>query len=317
MKLRLTLASLLTLAAAPAAALDCNAGFRAFTHHLGETCIPEQPQRIASLRGDSVTTPLLDIGAPIALTVMNRMEDGTTYIRGAADIFGEAFIAESGVAYFSDRNPVDIEALAAAGPDLIIGRIWNEEILGQLEAIAPTVIIPPQMPYLDHLAWLADVSGSQQTFDTELARYQDRIADAKATIGDPSAITVSRFDVWEDGLWYYPNWGAIDQVINDIGFAKPAIQAEATEGMNGVSVERMQEFDGDVLIASRAPRFGQTIPMLTEQWDQVAPFWRELGGVKSGNLYWYERDILVGYTFDSLDRSIDFLTAITAGRDFN
>ncbi|MEM6429248.1 MAG: ABC transporter substrate-binding protein [Deinococcota bacterium] len=296
-------------------AQTCDDGFRAFEHLLDTTCIPAAPQRIASLRGDSITTPLLDIGAPIKLTVMNRMEDGETYIRGAADIFGDAFIEASGVEYFSDRNPVDIEALAAAQPDLIIGRIWNEDIYNQLTQIAPTVIIPQNLPYLEHLAWLADVSGRSDAYEAELARYEARIAEAKEVIGDPSAITLSRFDMWDDGLWYYPNWGAIDQVINDIGFGKPAVQAEAGENINGLSFERIQEFDGDILIASRAPRFGQTIPMLTEQWDGVAPFWRNLEGVQSGNLYWYERDILVGYTFESLNRSIEFLTAITAGRD--
>lgn len=311
------LAIALAALAAPAVAQTCDAGFRAFEHVLDTTCIPENPQDIASLRGDQITTPLLDIGAPISYTVMNRMEDGTTYIRGAADIFGESFIAASGVRYFSDRDPVDIEALAAVAPDLIIARVWNQDIYPQLQQIAPTVIIPQNMPFLDHLAWLADVSGMSETYEAQLARYQERIAQARAVIGDPSAITVSRFDIWEDGLWYYPNWGAIDQVINDLGFAKPDIQATATEGMNGVSVERIQDFDGDILISSRAPRFGQTIPMLTAQWDEVAPFWRQLGGASSGNHFWYERDVLVGYTFESLDRSIDFLTAIAAGRQFD
>ncbi|WP_175497605.1 ABC transporter substrate-binding protein [Roseivivax halotolerans] len=317
MKLAYTSAvALVVTLATPALAQDCGEGLRAFEHHLETSCIPEDPQRIASLRGDQITTPLLDIGAPIALTVMNRMEDGTTYIRGAADIFRQQFIEASGVEYFSDRATIDVEALAAEQPDLIIGRIWNEEIYDQLKAIAPTVIIPPNMPFLEHLEWLADAANMSDTFDTELARYESRIAEAREVIGTPSEITLSRFDLWDDGLWYYPNWGAIDQVINDIGFAKPTIQTEATEGLSGVSVERIQEFDGDVLISSRAPRFGQTIPMLKEQWDSVAPFWRNLDGVETGNHFWYERDILVGYTFESLDRSIDFLTAITAGRGF-
>ena len=72
-----------------------------------------------------------------------------------------------------------------------------------------------------------------------------------------------------------------------------------------------------MIIASFAPRFGQTIPVLTGVWDNAAPFWRNLNGVSSGNLFWYERDLLVGYTFTSLDRSIDFLTTLTAGRAFD
>ncbi|MGR3467800.1 MAG: DUF1513 domain-containing protein [Shimia sp.] len=172
-------------------------------------------------------------------------------------------------------------------------------------------------------AWLefggdtAPTAGLSADVEAELARYEARIATAQERISTPGEIVLSRFDMWEDGLWYYPNWGAIDQVINDIRFDKPTIHSEATEGMNGVSVERIQEFDGDVLIASIAPRWGQTIPMLSEQWDGIAPFWRDLDGVSSGNLFWYERDVLVGYTFESLDRSIDLLTAVTAGRNFD
>ncbi len=313
----LIFAATLAALAIPADAQDCEPGTRAFEHHLGTACIPGDPQRIASLRGDAITTPLLDIGAPIALTVMNEMEGGERYVRGAADIFGAAYVKASGVEWFSNRDPVDVEALAVAAPDLIIAQLWNEPILDQLEAIAPTVVLPPRMPFLDHLAWLADVSGKADTYEEELLRYEARIEEARRVIGDPGAITVSRLDIWEDGLWYYPNWGAIDQVISDIGFGRPTIQAEATDGMNGVSVEWLEEFDGDVLLSSRAPRFGQTIPMLTAQWDEIAPVWRQLRGVSTGNHYWYERDVLVGYTFASLHRSIDFLTAVTAGRDFD
>ncbi|MEM8591183.1 MAG: ABC transporter substrate-binding protein [Pseudomonadota bacterium] len=302
--------------AGPAAALDCEAGFRAFEHAQGEACIPERAERIASLRDDSVTTPLMDMGAPVHATIMRSMDDGTRWVRGAVDIFGQGAVDAYGMIDIGGHNPVDVEAIAASTPDLIIARNYQAEAKDQLEAIAPTVFIPDNMPFLEHIAWLADAVGMSAEFETELARYNARIDVAKSRIGAPEDIVVSRFDMWEDGLWYYPNWGAIDQVINDIGFSKPAVQAEATEGMNGVSFERVQEFDGDVLISSIAPRWGQTIEMLSAQWDDAAPFWRQLEGVKSGNLYWYERDVKVGYTFASLDRSIDLLTTVTAGRAF-
>ncbi|MDX8350421.1 ABC transporter substrate-binding protein [Cognatiyoonia sp. IB215446] len=317
MRFRLTVASLLAFAAAPAFALDCSAGFRAFDHALGETCIPESPQRIASLRDDSITTPLMDMGAPVFATISRDGEGGPRWVRGAADIFGYDSVEATGLIDLGGHNPLDVEAVAVAGPDLIILRTYQQDAIDQLQAIAPAIVIPDDMAYFDHMEWLADAAGMTATFEAERAAYQARIDTAKARIGDPGAIVVSRFDMWDDGLWYYPNWGAIDQVINDIGFSKPALQAQETEGFNGMSVERVQEFDGDLMLASIAPRWGQTETMLADQWDSVAPFWRELDGVKSGNLFWYERDIMVGYTFESLNRSVELLTLLTAGRDFN
>ncbi|MFN3662513.1 ABC transporter substrate-binding protein [Yoonia sp.] len=312
--MRLPLLFLALCLATPAAALDCPDGQRAFTHQAGETCIPSAPQRIVSLREDRITTALLDIGAPIIGTAMSRMDDGSSYVRGASDIFGQDVVDAANLLDLGSHNPPDLEAVAAAQPDLIFAMDYQSEALAQLSAIAPTLIVPVNQPYLDYLAWLADAAGMADSFATDLARYEARIATARATIGDPSAITVSRFDLWDDGLWFYPNWGAIDQVIDDLGFDRPAVQAEAAENISGMSFERIAAFDGDIVLSSRAPRFGQSTEMLQDQWDSVAPFWRDLPGVAAGNHYWYDRDIWVGYSFASLDAVIDGLVLLTAGR---
>ena len=167
--------------------------------------------------------------------------------------------------------PPDLEAVAAR-PDLIILLSYQADMLDRLRAIAPTIVVPERIPFFDHIGWLADAVGMGTVFETELERYRIRIETAKQRIGNPGRIVLSRFGVWEDGLWYYPDWGATNQVIDDIGFARPTVQAEANENMYGVSFERIQEFDGDVLIASFAPHFDQTTPMLTAQWDGAAPF---------------------------------------------
>lgn len=297
-----------------ATAQDCAEGQRRFAHAQGETCIPENPQRIASLRGDTMTTPLMDIGAPVIASMMREMEDGSAYVRGASDIFGQDVVDAAGLINLGGQYPPDIEAVATSDPDLIILRSYQADALGKLQAIAPAIVVPDNVPLLDHLGWLADAAGLSDSYDADLARYRARIEEARAIIGTPGDITVSRFDMWDDGLWFYPNWGAVDQVIDDIGFARPAIQAEAEDGIEGLSFERIGAFDGDILISSRAPRFGQSIDMLTEQWDSVAPFWRDLSGVQTGNQFWYERDVWVGHSFASLDRVIDGLTLIAAGR---
>jgi iron complex transport system substrate-binding protein len=294
-------------------ALDCEPGFRAFSHLGGETCIPEHPQRIVAVRSDSIATPLLDIGAPV-IGAGFRSDNDVAYMRGATDIFGAEFVAAAGVQSIGDPNTPDMEAIAALEPDLILLPGWQADLAEKASVIAPTVVINDNLPFLDHLAMLADVVGMSGAYEQRLALYRAKIAHIKEQLGDPSAITVSRLDISETGLWYYANWGAVDQVIKDIGFSRPAIQSETTDYRSEISFELMPEFDGDILISSYAPRFGQTIPFFTAQWDQIAPFWRNLEGVKAGNHYWYERDVWVGYTFKSLETAADGLLLLTQGR---
>ncbi|MEM8787907.1 MAG: hypothetical protein AAGE76_06580, partial [Pseudomonadota bacterium] len=99
----------------PAFAQDCAEGTRAFDHDAGTTCIPTAPARIAALRDDQITTPLLDIGAPVFATVTRTMEDGAVYVRGASDIFGQDRVDAAGLIDLGGHNPPDVEAVAAAG----------------------------------------------------------------------------------------------------------------------------------------------------------------------------------------------------------
>jgi iron complex transport system substrate-binding protein len=173
------------------------------------------------------------------------------------------------------------------------------------------------MTFFEQIETLADLANVEDAFDAEIARYEARIADAQERIGNPEKISISQLDINDGGLRYYPRWGALAQVIDDIGFAQPAIQAEATANMRDISFERLMEFDGDILITGQAWRFGQDIAALTDRHDTVAPFWRDLPGVEAGNHYWYYRDLWNGNTFVSLHAVIDGLELLTAGRDFD
>ncbi|MEL6576362.1 MAG: ABC transporter substrate-binding protein [Pseudomonadota bacterium] len=290
---------------------------RALEHAAGTTCIPEDPQRIVAFDSRAAATPLLELGAPVVGTWWGEMEDGSVYVRGASDIFGQDFVDASGIAPVAGAGGVDLEATAALQPDLILIGEWLTDQKDQLTSIAPTIVLPENVPYLDLLGMLADAANLTGSYERELAEYRARIEELREIVGDPSSITVSRMDIDADGIWYYPNWGAVDQVIDDAGFSRPEIQAAATSDITGMSIENVMAFDGDVLLVSYAPRFGQTISDLTSGWMSVGnDLWRTLPVVQDGNLYWYERDIWTGQTFASLHAAIDGLTLLTAGRSF-
>ncbi|MEO0561333.1 MAG: ABC transporter substrate-binding protein, partial [Chloroflexota bacterium] len=224
------LLALLLVNVAPLAAQDeveCEEGFRPFEHFVETTCIPVQPERIAAIPSDLVATPLLDFGAPVIATNFGEQEDGTIYVRGASDILGEATVEEANLISLG-TTAFNFEVLLEANPDLIIGMSFSEDLYDQLSAIAPTILIEWPTPVFEHLELIADAAGISGVYDEQLAEYEARIAEARERIGDPASITISRLDIAADGIWYYPDTGALEQVIADIGFSQPEIQANAT-----------------------------------------------------------------------------------------
>ena len=296
-----------------AAADDCQPGARAFEHAAGVACIPVTPKRIAALRDDSITTPLIDIGAPVVATPMRGNASGR-FVRGASQVFGQNVVDALRLIDVGEYNQIDLEMVALSRPDLIIIDTEKIEHIKNYERIAPTIVIPMNVQFFDHMAWLAEAAGRRESFEQRQVRYRSRLNQSIGQIGDRSRISLSILDMRSDGLRYFKQ-GALHQVIRDLQFDRPAIQAEANSPLTVISFERIDTFEADVIVSPYAPRWGQTIEAVEKQWDEIAPFWRRLQGVSSGNHHWYVRDVLQGFTFESLNRSLDFLVSITGGRD--
>lgn len=298
---------------AAASADGCEEGFRLFEHVEGETCIPENPQRIVAPMDDETATPLLDLGAPVIATGVRQIEGGEPFIRGAVVIFGPDAPETEGLIDVGNPNQPNLETIFQADPDLIILNTDHGDLWQQAEEIAPTIVAPETDFFLDYVKWLADAAGVSGTYADRLAAYQARVEEVSAKIEDPASITVSQLEIWETGTWYDPNFGALDQVITDLGLGRPAVLAEALEtgvSHDGRSAELITDLDGDIILSSYAGAFGQSPAEFEAAWDEAVPFWRELSGVASGNHHWFERDLWNGRTFTSLNASLDGLEAI-------
>lgn len=318
--MKTTINTLVALAAlaTPVVAQECGEGMRAIEDTRGTHCIPVEPERIVALRGDSIATPLIEMGAPLVAAAFRVGDDGTPWLRGASDIFGDHAVEVLGLMNVGSAGRVDLEAVASTDPDLIIITQYQTDLADQLSAIAPVINTDRGMSFFERLEFLAEAAGMPGFYDDRKAAYDDRIAEAQTILGDPSLITVSGLTMNEEGLEYFPNFGGVHMVIKDIGFGQPPLQAEATGPLRAISPERMMEFDGDVILSSYSPRFGQSVEfMKTERFDGLSPLWRELSAVRSGNHFWFEYDIWNGTTFASLDAVIDGLTLLTAGRTFD
>ena len=111
-----------------------------FTDDLGrKVTVPAHPKRIVSLHDLDITIPLIELGVPPVASHGRTRPDGSHFIRSSALLTGVDF-DNSSIAFIGTAD-IDIEAIVAAKPDLIITEPTRNTPIEQLEKIAPTVSI--------------------------------------------------------------------------------------------------------------------------------------------------------------------------------
>ncbi|PLN25868.1 preprotein translocase YidC, partial [Klebsiella pneumoniae] len=156
-----------------------------FADDLGRTVtVPLHPQRIVSMHDLDITIPLIELGAPPIASHGRTRPDGSHYLRSSAQLTGVDF--DNSDIRFIGTADIDLEAVAAARPDLIITEPSRHVSVEQLEKIAPTVSI-------DHLQGsapeiyrkLAQLTGTQPRLAILERRYQEQIKQLKAMVNPP------------------------------------------------------------------------------------------------------------------------------------
>ena len=291
---------------------SCSSEEILFEHIVGETCIPKDPQRIVATWDSGGALPLLELGAPVVGTGFRDIGDGLSFVRGVTDVLG--IEATKALEPIGSGLIVDVERVATLEPDLIIGYDFNEDIYQNLSRIAPTVLLPRLAPYKEYMQLLATAAGRMDEFDKRWAKYRSDVEEARTLIGSPETIVVSMLDANTDGLWYFPGWGALDVVIDDVGFGRPALQEKASRYLTGISLERIEELDGNVLITGYRLDAGQSVAQITTWLDSGGGLWRKLPGGIAGQHFWYDRNLWNGRSFASLEASLSGLLLLTAGK---
>ncbi len=106
-----------------------------FTDDLGRTVtVPLHPQRIVSMHDLDITIPLIELGAPPIASHGRTRPDGSHYLRSSAQLTGVDF--DNSDIRFIGTADIDLEAVAAARPDLIITEPSRHVSVEQLEKIA-------------------------------------------------------------------------------------------------------------------------------------------------------------------------------------
>lgn len=314
-RLRTTIAALVALAL-PAAAQD----MQSFTDDLGRTVeIPADPQRIIGLWDWFITTPLIELGAPVVGSHGRVREDGSTYIRPANVILGVDFDT-SGITFTGAHQQFDFEIMAELQPDLIVARTNEQDMLTQLEAIAPVVFIDTRAPIRTYYGRIADAVGKTDQFRQRNERFDTLLEDARAWIGD-AAGTYSIIQAGADGNFrIYARTGITTDILDRLGFTmvgEGVAIGESGENFAIVSPEMMPAQDADWIFGNyRIDQGALDGPAVQRQLlnDQLPEFCRFLTACSDGRMILLPREHASAPSFQAWETIVHAIVSNVAGR---
>lgn len=232
-------------AAFPAHAQSCDAGMRAFEHHVGTTCVPADPQRIVALSDQNMMLPLMELGVAPVGSIGRIRDDGTTFFR-RLDGFDTQGVAWIGV----DGDAPDPEAVAVLEPDLIIAPSFRD-FPENLTAIAPVVVIDTVSTPIDEvLLQFADLVNRTERGEEFRGDLQETIVQTRAEVGDAFATTtVSVLEVNLDEEVFFPvgSTQAFSGVFPQLNLTRPEPERNLGSDRPRTSFEALQEHNADVM----------------------------------------------------------------------
>ncbi|WP_206754684.1 MULTISPECIES: ABC transporter substrate-binding protein [Cyanophyceae] len=243
-------------------------------HALGETCVPNQPQRVITLSVPSLGDAIALGVKPIATIVY--FDEPPPYLAehlNSIQILGQ------------EEQP-NLEKIVALKPDLIIGiKYSTEAIYDQLAQIAPTVADDWEgyPSWRQHVDFVANVLGKTDSAQQVWSQYNQRIESLKGALeSSQQNLEVS---------FVHTCCGTIDldlknsfngSILADAELRRPPAQAvPVAGGLVKLSEERLMDIDGDVLfVATDGPEAAQTVTELKQN-----PLWQQLRAVQNDRVY--------------------------------
>ena len=288
---------------------------RAFTDDLGRVVqVPEHPKRIVSMHDLDITIPLIELGVPPVASHGRTRPDGSHYLRASAELTGVDF-ENSDIAFIGTAD-IDLEAVAAAKPDLIITEPNRNVPIEQLAKIAPTVSIDHLLGSAPRIySKLAQLTGTQARLAVLDHRYQTQIAQLKQTV-DTQNISVSVIQANNGKVTVHHSYHSLGRVLRDAGFHFPPLIERIPDGQRiDVSAEQLPDLDADFVFATwRSDTGGKPQDELNEM-EKVMPGWCDfMRACRTGHYVLLPRDEVISNSYAALSLLVAQVQSQIAGR---
>jgi iron complex transport system substrate-binding protein len=215
-----------------------NAQVRTIEHAMGKTDIKGEPKKIVVLTNEG-TEALLALGIkPVGAA---RSWTGNPW-------YSHIEKEMQGVQNLGDESQINIEAIAALNPDLIIGnKMRHEKIYDQLSKIAPTVYSNTlRGEWKPNFEFYAKVLNKEAEGKEIIKKFDDRAASIAKLASDKlkTEISIVRFMPGKTRIYLGDTFSGT--ILKQIGFARPENQ-RSSEFTVEIGKERLKEADGQVM----------------------------------------------------------------------
>ncbi|OWR30082.1 hypothetical protein CDO73_13510 [Saccharibacillus sp. O23] len=265
-------------AQSPQKSASAETSTRTVTHLKGETAIPADPQRIASL-DYRLTDFLLALGLKPYATV--------TYPGGGMPPYLDASALE-GVQPLGDE--ANLEATLKAAPDVILGRKAQADLYDQLTAIAPTIIADsPSKDWKQELTVYGAMFGREKQAEDWLNAYRAEAEQAEAEIAKvvPAGSTFLYLRIMPKEIRVHGPEQALSAVLYDDLGLTPAKGVEGLDDVVPISLEVLPDYDADyIFVETGAPKAdGDKDAEDNRSRIEQTSVWKNLKAVKEGHVY--------------------------------
>lgn len=249
---------------------------RMIQHKAGETCVPNNPERLVTLFSATAANAIALGVKPIGAT-FGVGNPPPPYLEGKLE----------GVESIGSLHQSNLEKILTLTPDLIIGfHGANNAIYNQLSQIAPTLLDDWQgfSYWKDHFDFVAKALGKTEEAQKIWAHYEQRIQELREALGNNyQNIEVSVVRVCCNNLASDVKNSFSGTILNDVGLSRPPSQDSAPGGLVIFSEELIPEkLNGDIIFA-----IVDDDDNSEKAFEQLknAPLWNKLKAVQEGKVY--------------------------------
>ncbi|CAG9613047.1 putative siderophore-binding lipoprotein YfiY [Bacillus rhizoplanae] len=246
-------------------------------HAMGKTEVPANPKRVVVLTNE---------GAEALLSL------GVTPVGAAQPPTGDPWYPHTkdkmkNTKPVGDELQVNLEAIAALKPDLIIGnKMRQEKVYEQLNSIAPTVFSETlRGEWKDNFKFYAKAVNKEKEGQKVLADYDKRIKDLQGKLGDQvnQEISMVRFMPGDVRIYHQDTFSGV--ILKELGFKRPGDQNKNDFAERNVSKERIPAMDGDILFYFTYNKGNENKGSELEKEYTSDPLFQNLNAVKNGKAY--------------------------------
>ncbi|WP_226682219.1 ABC transporter substrate-binding protein [Sutcliffiella horikoshii] len=245
-------------------------------HAMGTAKIEGTPEKVVILTNEG-TEALLAMGVKPVGAVQSWLGD-TWYDHIKSDM--------EGVEVVGTESAVNLEAIAALKPDLIIGnKLRQEDVYEQLNAIAPTVFAETlKGDWKENFKLYAKALNKEDEGQKVMSDFDARVAEMSEQLGEKKEqeVSIVRFTAGDVRIYHKDSFSGI--ILDQLGFARPESQDVDDFAEKNATKERIPAMDGDVLFHFSFETGDGEATKIKDEWLED-PLFNNLEVAKAGNVH--------------------------------